>query len=138
MRKTLLLAAAALAGQLYGGGFLLLMGNPETNSEAAKVHAAIVVQAAGCHDPALAQVTATAVGKDRRIPLKVVKLSTPGAFAIAQQWPSDGKWVIELEGDNGLQKTYTIVGAGPNGVDRLHAKYAPRGFTEAEVASLLE
>ena len=139
MRKTLLLAITALAGQLYAGGFLLLLGNPEANSEAAKAHAVVVVQAAGCHDPATAQVTATAVAKDRRIPLKIVKLSTPGSYAIAQQWPADGKWVIELEGHNGEQITHTLVSAGPGGVDRTHAKFAQqRQFTEAEIASMLE
>jgi hypothetical protein len=138
MRKTLLLAIAALAANSYAGGFLLLLGNPEANPEAQKAHAVLVVQAAGCHDPAAAKVTATAVGKDRRIPLQVVKLSTPGSFAIAQQWPSDGKWVIELEGNNGEQQTHTIVSAGPNGIDRLHAKFAQRAFTPSEVASLLE
>ncbi len=138
MRKTLVFAITALAGQLFAGGFILQLGNPDANAEAKKANAVLVVKAAGCHDPGKAQVTAVAVGKDRRIPLVVTKLSEPGAFAIAQQWPKDGRWVIELTGRNDEQFTNTIVAAGPDGVDRLHAKFAMRAFTGAEIASMLD
>src|SRR5690348_5969775 len=111
MRKTLLLAVAALAGPLFAGGFFLQLGNPDANAEARKTNAVLVIKATGCHDPATAQVTATAVSKDRRIPLTLTKLSEPGTFALAQQWPKDGKWVIELEGHNGEQFTNTLVPA---------------------------
>jgi hypothetical protein len=140
MRKTFLLAV--LAAPLFAGGFFLQLGNPEANPEARKLHAAVLVKAAGCLDPAAAAVTATAVGivdgERRTIPLKVEKLSEPGAFALTQQWPREGKWVIEIVGKSATLSTYTLVSAGPDGVDRLHARQAMKAFTPAEVESMLD
>jgi len=138
MRKTLLFALTALAGQLFAGGFFLQLGNPDANPEATKAHAVLVIKAVGCHDPAHADVTAVAIGKNRRIPLTLTKLSEPGEFALTQQWPKDGAWVIELTGRNPDQFTNTLVPAGPNGVDRLHAKFAMKAFTASDVQSMLE
>lgn len=140
MRKTFLLAL--LAAPLFAGGFFLQLGNPEANPEAEKLHAVLVIKATGCHDPAGAEVTATAVGmvggERRTIPLKVEKLAETGAFALTQQWPKEGKWVIEIVGRNPTQFTNTLVSAGPDGVDRLHAKLAMKPFTPAEVESMLD
>jgi hypothetical protein len=140
MRKTFLLVV--LAAPLFAGGFFLQLGNPEANPEAQKLHAVLVIKAAGCHDPAGAEVTATAVGmvgRERRtIPLKVEKLSETGTFALTRQWPREGKWVIEIVGRNPTQFTNTLVTAGPDGVDRLHARLAMKPFTPADVESLLD
>ena len=142
MRKTLLIAVAAMAGQLWAGGFFLQLGNPEANTEAKKANAVLVIQATGCHDPATATLTATAVGvvngKRQSIPLQVTKLSRPGEFALTQQWPKDGKWVIELVGRNGEQFTNTLVAAGSNGLDRLHAKYDMKAFSKRDLESMLD
>jgi len=142
MRKTLFLGMLALAGQLLAGGFFLQLGNPEANAEARKAGAVLVIQAAGCHDPATAEVTATATGmvdsKRQTIDLKVMKLAGAGTFALTQQWPKQGKWVIEIVGKNPGQLTNTLVTAGPDGVDRLHAKYDMKPFSRADVESLLE
>ena len=142
MRKTLLVAVAAVAGQLFAGGFFLQLGNPEANTEAKKANAVLVIQATGCHDPATATLTATAFGvvngKRQSIPLQVTKLSGAGEFALTQQWPKDGKWVIELVGRNGEQFTNTLVAAGSNGLDRLHAKYDMKAFSKGDVESMLD
>jgi hypothetical protein len=140
MGKTLLLAV--LAAPMFAGGFFLQLGNPEANPEAQKLHAVVLIKAAGCQDPAAATVTATAVGivggERRTIPLKVEKLSETGAFALTQQWPREGKWVIEIVGKSATMFTNTLVSAGPEGVDRLHAKLAMKPFTPAEVESMLD
>jgi len=142
MRKTMLLATAALATQLFAGGFYLTLGNPEANPEAKKANAVLVVRADGCHDAEKAQVSANAVGtvngKRQSIPLKLTKLSAPGTYALTQQWPKDGKWVIELSGQDADRSTYTLVPAGPEGVDRLHAKLAMKAFTKADLESMLD
>ncbi|SPE42115.1 conserved exported hypothetical protein [Candidatus Sulfopaludibacter sp. SbA3] len=142
MQRTLkMLAPLALAGQLFAGGFFLQLGNPEASKEAQKVGAVLTVMATGCHDPATARLTATAIGmvngERREIPLKVTPLSGPGIFAIAQQWPREGKWVIQLEGRNGEQFTNTLVGAGPKGVDRTRFKADMKQFTAADVDAML-
>ena len=147
MRKTLVIATPAvallaLAGQLLAGGFWLELGNPEASAEARKNNAVVTVRAIGCHDPATAQVTATAIGTvnghRQSIPLTLTKLSGVGMFALSQQWPKDGKWVIELVGKNGEQFTNSLVVAGPNGVDRLHAKADMKQFTEHDVDAMLQ
>ena len=144
MRKTIGFAVSAvvLAGQLLAGGFFLQLGNPEANPEAQKLNAVLVVKASGCHDPAGANLTARAVGmvngQRREIPLKVERLSEVGSFAIAQQWPKDGKWVIELTAKNPDQFTNTLVVAGPQGVERTKAKFDMHPFSKADVDAMLQ
>jgi len=145
MRRTLLtMTAAAImaAGTLMAGGFWLQLGNPEASAEARKANAVVTIIAAGCSDPAKAEVTATAIGmvdgKRKEIPLAVTKLSKPGMFAISQQWPKEGKWVIQMEGRGDGRITSTLMTAGPQGVDRLHAKSEMRAFAPKEVESLLQ
>jgi hypothetical protein len=134
-------AVLALAGQLFAGGFYLQLGNPEASPEARKLNAVVTIKAAGCHDPALAKLTATAIGmvkgERREIPLKVQALSTPGMFALTQQWPKEGRWVIRLEANNGEQFTSSLVSAGPEGVDRYHDRADHRHFTAAEIDDML-
>ncbi|HEV3200453.1 MAG TPA: hypothetical protein VGZ73_21260 [Bryobacteraceae bacterium] len=135
-------ALLALAGQLLAGGFFLQLGNPEASAEARKNNAVLTIKATGCHDPATAQLTATAVGmvngKRQSIPLTVTKLSGPGMFALSQQWPKEGKWVIELVARNGEQFTNSLVAADANGVDRLHAKANMKQFSDSEVEAMLQ
>lgn len=140
--KLLALAPLALATQLLAGGFYLQLGNPEASKEALKAGAVLTVKAAGCHDPATAKLSATAVGivngERREIPLKVVALQEPGFFAIPQQWPKDGKWVLHLEARNGEQFTNTLVAAGPNGVDRTRFKADMKQFSDSDVEAMLK
>jgi hypothetical protein len=132
----------ACAGQLLAGGFYLQLGNPEANPEARKLNAAVVIKAAGCADPAAARITATAIGvvkgERRSIPLEVKALGTPGEFALTQQWPNEGKWVIQLEGKSGEMFTNTLIGAGPDGVDRQHAKFNMKAFQKSDVEAMLQ
>jgi hypothetical protein len=144
MLKTIRFAmpVLVLAGQLMAGGFYLQLGNPEASAEARKANAVLTIQATGCHDPATATLTATAVGivngKRQSIPLQVTKLSETGMFALSQQWPKDGKWVIELVARNGEQFTNTLVSAGPGGIDRLHAKWDMKAFPPAALEAMLQ
>jgi hypothetical protein len=143
MRLTLkTLAPLVLAYPLLAGSLVLQLGNPSASPEAVKAGAVLTVKAAGCHDPAAATLTATAVGtvngQRREIPLKVTPLSEPGMFAISQQWPREGKWVIDLVARNEQQFTNTLVTAGPDGVDRGSAKTNLKQFTPADVEAMLK
>jgi hypothetical protein len=138
---TLAAATTAVAGYLMGGGFYLQLGNPDANPDARKANAVLVVKATGCHDPATAQLTARAIGtvdgKRQTIPLNVIKLPGDGVFALSQQWPSEGKWIIELTATNGEQFTNTLIAAGPDGLDRLHAKAAMKAFAPSDLEAML-
>src|SRR5689334_8706886 len=130
LRVMPLAAVLGLAGQLLAGGFYLQLGNPEANPEARKANAVLTVKATGCGEPAKAQITASVIGVidglRREMPLKLTPLSEPGTFALTQQWPKEGHWVIELRGFESLNGTpaFTnlLVSAGPEGIDRYHAK----------------
>jgi|ERR1035441_5762821 hypothetical protein len=142
MRKTIVTLMLACVGQMFAGGFWLQVGNPEASPAAGKMGAVAVIKAVGCHDPASAKVTATAVGvvdgERRAIPLELKPLGEPGAYALAQQWPKDGKWVIQLVGRNGEQFTNTLIAAGPGGVDRLHARSDMKAFAASDVDAMLK
>jgi hypothetical protein len=141
MRKTLVVLTM-LAGQAFAGGFYLQLGNPEASPEARKLGAVLTIQAAGCHDPATAKVTATAIGmvngERRSVPLEVKAIPGAGRFALVGQPPKEGKWVVELVATNGEQFTNTIVAVGPDGLDRLHAKANMKKFDAAEIEGMLK
>ena len=142
MKKTLVTLMLACAGQVFAGGFWLQVGNPDANPGAGKLGAVVTIKAVGCHDPATATVTATAIGvvngERRSIPLELKPLGEPGFYALAQQWPKEGKWVIQLVGRNGEQFTNTLIGAGPEGIDRLHARLDMKAFAASDVEAMLK
>jgi hypothetical protein len=140
MRKTVVLLTT-LAAQTFAGGFFLQLGNPEASAEARKLGAVVTIKAAGCHDPAKAHVTATAIGvvngEHRSIPLEVKNLAEPGMFAVLGKWPREGKWLVRLEASNGEQFTNTLIPTGPDGLDRLHAKAGMHQFRDTDVNAML-
>ena len=142
MKKTLVALMLACAGQIFAGGFYLQLGNPEANATASKMGAVVTIKAVGCHDPAAAKLTATAIGmvkgERRSIPLELKPLGEPGAYALSQQWPKEGKWVIQVVGKNDEQFTNTLISAGPDGVDRLHAKGDMKAFAPAAIDAMLK
>jgi hypothetical protein len=141
MRKTIALSFV-LAARMFAGGFYLQLGNPEASAEARKANAIVTVMATGCHDPATATLTATAIGlvkgERRSVPLQVTKLSPIGMFAVSGPLPKEGKWVIQLVAKNGEQFTNSLLPAGPGGVDRLHDKAGMKPFSDSDVESMLK
>ena len=143
MRRTItLFSIAALAAvSMYGGGFYLQLGNPDASAEARAAKAVVTVLATGCHQPENAAMTGVAIsqngGKRQTIPLKLTKLSRPGMYAVAQQWPSDGKWVLQFTGRYLSATTSVILTAGPEGVDRAGAKYMQGEPAREDVETLL-
>ena len=142
MRRSL--ARIALRGLVVAGiagGFWLQVGNPDASPEARKLNAVLTLKAAGCSDPAHAKLSGTAVGivngQRKTIPLQINALSEPGMFAIAQQWPKEGKWVLQIEGASDGRVTSTLVNAGPEGVDRLHAKMEMKPVAERDIDAML-
>lgn len=131
----------ALAVQLQAGGFWVVLGNPEASPEARAMNAVLTAKAAGCHDPAKATLTATAIGvvggKRQEIPLKLTALKEPGMYALAKQWPSQGRWVIQIVGHNSGMITYTLVPAGADGVERVKVKQGMGEPAAEEVEAML-
>jgi hypothetical protein len=141
LRITAPAALLALAGPLFAGGFYLQLGNPEASPEARKLNAVVTVKSVGCVEPGSTKISATAIGtvngERREIPLKLEALSTPGMFALTQQWPKEGRWVIRLEATNGSRFTTSLVTAGPDGVDRFHDKAGNQQFSSSDIEAML-
>lgn len=142
-RKLVLIvfAVAALGVRTYGGGFWLQLGNPEASAEARSAKAALTLEAVGCHEPAKAEITGTAIavvnGKRENIPLTLTPLSKPGMYAVTKQWPDKGNWILQFVGRNSGMITSALVNAGPDGVKRTGAKFFPREPNAADLEPLL-
>lgn len=133
-------AALALASTASSGGFYLQLGNPKASVEARAKNAVLTVLATGCHEPEKAALSGNAIGMEgsrrRTIPLKLDRLKAPGMFALSQQWPAEGRWVLEIIGENKGMTTSAVLIAGPDGVDRTSAKFYSRrpGASEIDAA----
>jgi hypothetical protein len=137
MVRTLLITVLGAAA-MFGGSFNLEFGNPEANAEAKAKGAAVVVRAVGCHSPEKAVFTGTAEGvvngKRQSIPLTIIPLSQPGVFAVKQQWPSEGSWVLTFAGSvDGTYLAGATVPVSSKGVERLAAKNYHRKLTEEDI-----
>ncbi len=110
MKRKVLISVAFLAAPLFSGALLLQVADPETSPEAQAKHAVVMARMTACHSPEKTIVSATAegvVGGQRKtLPLKVIKLSTPGMFAVAREWPSEGVWAVRMVATNPDYKDY--------------------------------
>ena len=94
----------AAAISLVAGGFALDIARPAGNMEAQAKKAVLLVHVYACSEPKKTAITATAEGivNSRResIPLKLEALSQENTFALARQWPAEGRWIITLTASN--------------------------------------
>jgi hypothetical protein len=144
MKNTLLVTAAltfAAAAGLQAGGFWLETGDPQASQEARAANAVLVIRVVGCHDPQQAGVTANAIGTvdGRRVttPLRLVKLSIPGAYAVARQWPVQGQWALEFVATSGERVTSAVLPAIGDDVPRHEAKYFASRPTSDDINAVL-
>jgi hypothetical protein len=141
MVRTLLIAVLG-AATTFAGGFSLEFGNPAANPDAKAKGAALVVRAVGCHSPEKAVFTGTAEGvvngKRQTIALTMIPLGQPGVFAVKQQWPSEGSWVLTFAGSvDGTYLAGATVPVSSNGVERFSAKNYHRKLTEEDIQASL-
>ena len=141
--RTLFAGATLLASAvpMIAGGLFVMLGNPDADPQARALGAVVTLRLAGCGEPEKADVSAVAIGavagKRQTIPLKLSKLSQPGAYAVTRQWPAEGRWVLQFIARDGQRLTSTLVAAGPNGVERNGARMAMRMPAETDIAELL-
>ena len=109
--------ALALSPVVLAGGFQLSVEAAASNNPQLK-GAALVVRTYGCMQPADAVVKASAEGlvggKRQTIQLELAQLET-GAYMLKQQWPSEGFWVIAINGEYKGMTNSLLVELGPNG-----------------------
>jgi len=139
-----LLSLTLLAAPLFAGALLLEVGNPSANPEALAKHAVLVARITACHSPEKTTVTATAEGvvngMRKSIPLKVIRLSTAGTFAVTHEWPEQGTWAVKMIATNPDYKDYATSVVAPmekDGVQLTAVKHYFHAATDAEVVASL-
>jgi hypothetical protein len=106
-------ALLALTGvpSAKAGGFQISVQTPDTAKMSMK-DAVLVVRTFGCMQPADANVTINAegmvAGRRQTVPVQLHADDT-GVYAIRQQWPAEGKWVLVLTGTlHGMTSTVFV------------------------------
>ncbi len=139
LRLTAMVFAAAVCAQ--AGGLWVQLGAPEANPEAKAMKAVVTFKPVGCQEPEKAAVSGVAIGsrggRRQEIPLKITPLSVPGMYAITQQWPDDGNWVLQITARSNGRITGASIPAAGGKVDRYAAKLVPRAPSEEDLNGLL-
>ncbi len=136
------------APQALAGGFYLSVEIPPTNNPQLK-DAVLLVRPYGCKKPSDATLSATAEGvvkgERRTVPLRLTSVSE-GVYAIRQEWPAEGAWVLAINGTYSGHDTGVLVRLGANGrvepksqssKHEVNAQIVPRKFTRAEIDKAL-
>ena len=136
------IAVCAVGALALAEGFTFTIGNPVASQDFQAKGAAFVFRTEGCAEPAKSQIGGSAEGvvkgARRSIALKVVATSRPGVYAVYQNWPGEGDWVVNLKGTCANASAGAIVPIGPKGFLRESAKFFPRAATDAEIDTSLK
>jgi hypothetical protein len=131
------------------GGFWITVEAPPSPSNGEFKEAVAVVRALGCHNPSDATMTATAEGlvngRRQSLPIQLTATSK-GVYAIRQQWPSQGVWVLAITGEYNGHTSSVLVEFGPNGKVQVtngkgkgrSAEGIPRKFSAGEIDAALK
>jgi hypothetical protein len=138
----LALAAAATTNvgaqgfRLQTGPPVAAMPDPESPGAKKFKDVAFVVRPAGCADLATFRVTAIADGAlkgvRRALPLRIIPLPQPGAFALVGH-ETTGTWVVSVSGTCGSELAGATVRLIDGAYRREHVELLPRHPTQADV-----
>jgi len=135
------------------GGFQLSVETPGNSADSHMKDVVLIARTFGCHQPADAKLSATAEGlvNDARksLPLELRSIGS-GVYAIKQQWPAEGKWVLALTGTYNGMTSSVLVELGPNGtvlpgtrleegnMKGVHARGVRRSWIAADIDAALK
>ena len=106
-----------IASPALAGGFQLSIETPSGGDPQLK-DAVLIVRTFGCHQPADAKLSASAEGlingNRKSLPLELRSIGS-GVYALKQQWPSEGHWVLALTGAYNGMTSSVLVELGANG-----------------------
>jgi hypothetical protein len=111
MKKTLVAAAALV---LAGLSHQALAGGQQVTAAVGADGRSIVVRTYRCGRPASLSLRGTAEGlvsgQRRTIELEIKAEAEPGAFAVARQWPAEGRWalVFSVKGGHDVSTLVTL------------------------------
>jgi hypothetical protein len=136
------MVACAVAAVAIAEGFTFDIGNPVASQDFLAKRAAFVFRTEGCGDPAKSQISGTAEGMvkgaRKSLALKVLATSKPGVYAVDQNWPAEGAWVVNLKGSCDNANAGALVPIGPRGFIRESAKFFARPATDKEIETSLK
>ena len=131
------ITAFTVAALALAAGFTFTIGNPVASQDYQAKAAAFVFRTEGCAEPAKAQISGTAEGlvkgARRSFALKVAAMTRSGVYAVYQNWPAEGEWVVNLKGTCADASAGAIVPIGPKGFIRESSKFFSRPATNAEI-----
>jgi hypothetical protein len=136
------IAVCVFAAFALGQEFKFTIGSPVASQDFQMKSAAFVFRTEGCAEPAKSQIGATAEGlvkgARRSVVLKVMASSKPGVYAVSQNWPAEGDWVVSLKGTCAGANAGAIVPIGANGFIRESSKFFKRAATDSEIDAALK
>jgi len=142
----------AIVSPALAGGFQLSVETPTGSIDPQLKDVVLIARTYGCHQPADAKLSASAEGfvdgNRKSLPLELRSIGS-GVYAIKQQWPSEGTWVLALTGVYNGMTSSVLVELGPNGkvlpgtrlqeghLKGMHAKGARRMWVAEDIDSAL-
>ena len=97
----LVIVNAAILMLAHAEGFTFVIGSPVASQQFQFKAATFVFRTEGC-DTGTPQISATAEGvvkgERKSVELKVVPAAKPGIYAVFQNWPPEGQWLVNLKG----------------------------------------
>jgi hypothetical protein len=137
---TCALATLAL-GMAEKDGFSFEIGSPVASQDFRTKTSAFVFRTQGCADPAKPRIEGSAEGlvngMRRSVVLKMTALNRPGVYAVEQNWPMEGTWVVNLKGACADANAGAVVPIGPHGFLRESSKFFQRAASPAEIDAAL-
>ncbi len=138
----LIFVTCALAALALADGFSFEIGSPVASQDFRTKTSAFVFRTQGCADPAKSHIEGSAEGlvngMRRSVALKVTALARPGVYAVEQNWPVEGAWVVNLKGTCANANAGAIVPIGPHGFLRESSKFFQRAASPAEIDASLK
>jgi hypothetical protein len=136
-------AVAILALGMAGkDGFSFEIGSPVASQDFHTKTSAFVFRTQGCADPVKSRIEGSAEGlvngMRRSVALKITALNRPGVYAVEQNWPMEGSWVVNLKGTCANANAGAVVPIGPHGFLRESSKFFQRAASPAEIDASLK
>ncbi len=121
-------------------GFTFTVGRPVASQDFHFKTAAFVFRTQGCAAKPKLSATAEGINDNARqsIALKVIEGSKPGVYAVFRTWPTEGHWIVNLEGACDSSSAGAILPIGPNGFIRESSRFYSRAATKNEIAASLK
>lgn len=129
-----------IPGLAIAQAFTFVVGSPVASQDFHFKTAAFVFRTQGC--PAKPKLSATAEGiynnQRQSVALKVMEGSKPGVYAVFRAWPSEGHWVVNLEGTCESSSAGAVLPIGLHGFIRESSKFFSHPASKNEIEASLK